>query len=369
MPVARWQGFGGATNPQGPGLRGLYLGGRHRRPDHQARRVRDLARLAQPPDHRRQAVDRDRSHLQRPLRAQHRDRLEPARDRHVRPDHARRTRSATPAPRSGSPSSSGCGPRTTRSTTTGRFYRIAEGLPAAEADPAALSGDHERGRVRARPPLRRQALRSRLHGHPHRRPRRMSGARAGLPQLAREEYGREMRVWTLVNIVQGETEKEARDFYDDYVHQKGDWEAARNMIDTFMLEINARNVPPERIKPLQEAFIQGWGGLPADRHQGADRRRAARLVAQRPRRRAARLAALRAGHARVPRRDLSAGQAGGPARRDPRVSDAKLYAITPAAGAPGRPPRDAGGACRPAARPTCAAPPARSRPRAPAPCR
>jgi FMNH2-dependent dimethyl sulfone monooxygenase len=81
-------------------------------------------------------------------------------------------------------------------------------------------------------------------------------------RLAREEYGRDVRVWTLVNIVQGETEKEARALYDDYVHRQGDWDAAKNMIDTFMLEINARNVPPERIKPLQEAFIQGWGGLP-----------------------------------------------------------------------------------------------------------
>ena len=71
-----------------------------------------------------------------------------------------------------------------------------------------------------------------------------------------------IKVWTLVNIVQGETEKEARDFYNDYVHQRGDWEAAKNMVEIFSLETNKRNVPPERIKPLQEAFIQGWGGLP-----------------------------------------------------------------------------------------------------------
>jgi alkanesulfonate monooxygenase SsuD/methylene tetrahydromethanopterin reductase-like flavin-dependent oxidoreductase (luciferase family) len=76
------------------------------------------------------------------------------------------------------------------------------------------------------------------------------------------DYGREIRVWTLCNIVHGETEKEARDFYNHYVHQKGDWAAAANMVDTFALEINKRDVPPERIKPLQEAFIQGWGGLP-----------------------------------------------------------------------------------------------------------
>jgi alkanesulfonate monooxygenase SsuD/methylene tetrahydromethanopterin reductase-like flavin-dependent oxidoreductase (luciferase family) len=46
------------------------------------------------------------------------------------------------------------------------------------------------------------------------------------------------------------------------VGQKGDWEAAANMVATFSLEVNRRNVTPERIRPLQEAFIQGWGGLP-----------------------------------------------------------------------------------------------------------
>ena len=44
--------------------------------------------------------------------------------------------------------------------------------------------------------------------------------------LAREEYGRDDAGLDLVNIVQGETEKEARDFFDYYVHEKGDWEAA-----------------------------------------------------------------------------------------------------------------------------------------------
>ena len=80
--------------------------------------------------------------------------------------------------------------------------------------------------------------------------------------LAREQYRREVRVWTSVNIVQGESEQEARDFYDYYVRQKGDWAAAQNMIDVFSAEINQRNVPPERIKAMQEAFIQGWGSVP-----------------------------------------------------------------------------------------------------------
>src|SRR6516225_669052 len=81
-------------------------------------------------------------------------------------------------------------------------------------------------------------------------------------RLAREEYGREVRVWTVANIVQGEAEQAARDFYRYYGHEKGDWEAAKNMIDTFTLDINARMIPTERLKAYQEAFIAGWGGFP-----------------------------------------------------------------------------------------------------------
>ena len=90
----------------------------------------------------------------------------------------------------------------------------------------------------------------------------MPGPRAGLPHAR----GRDLRPrgpgLDVVDIVQGETQKEARDFYRYYVHEKGDWEAAKNMIDTFSLEINARAIAPERIKALQEAFLAGWGGLP-----------------------------------------------------------------------------------------------------------
>jgi alkanesulfonate monooxygenase SsuD/methylene tetrahydromethanopterin reductase-like flavin-dependent oxidoreductase (luciferase family) len=34
------------------------------------------------------------------------------------------------------------------------------------------------------------------------------------------------------------------------------------MIDIFSAEVNQRNIPPERIKAMQEAFIQGWGSVP-----------------------------------------------------------------------------------------------------------
>ena len=144
----------------------------------------------------------------------------------------------------------------------GTYYKIAQGYlqpkPIQEPYPAIMNaGASERGRHFAAKHCDLVYTVIRTGG--------LEECRAHVEayhKLAREEYGRDVRVWTLVNVVQGETEKEARDFYDYYVRQKGDWDAAKNMIDTFMLEINARNFPPERIKPLQEAFLQGWGGLP-----------------------------------------------------------------------------------------------------------
>src|ERR1700691_2902220 len=85
---------------------------------------------------------------------------------------------------------------------------------------------------------------------------------AAYHRLAREEYGREVRVWTNATIVQAETEKEARDFYHYYVHEKGDWAAARNVIDTMGAEINQRDYPEARRKAMAEMMISGWGGFP-----------------------------------------------------------------------------------------------------------
>ncbi len=84
----------------------------------------------------------------------------------------------------------------------------------------------------------------------------------GYHRLAREEYGRTVRVWTLATIVQAETEKEARRFYDYYVHEKGDWAAAGNVVDAMSAEINERSYSPERKRAIAELFVAGWGGYP-----------------------------------------------------------------------------------------------------------
>jgi len=144
----------------------------------------------------------------------------------------------------------------------GRFYKIAKGYlqpkPIQSPHPAVMNaGASERGRHFATKYSDLVFTVIRTGG--------LDEVRAHVQayhKLAREEYGREIRVWTVANVVQGETEKEARDFYRYYVHEKGDWQAARNMIDVFSAEINARDIPPERLKAYQEAFIAGWGGFP-----------------------------------------------------------------------------------------------------------
>jgi FMNH2-dependent dimethyl sulfone monooxygenase len=83
---------------------------------------------------------------------------------------------------------------------------------------------------------------------------------AAYRDLARNEYGRDIKVWGYAYLVQGETEKEARDFYNYYVHEKGDWVAASNLLDT--LGLNAQTLPPEAFSWIKEHFVAGWGGYP-----------------------------------------------------------------------------------------------------------
>jgi alkanesulfonate monooxygenase SsuD/methylene tetrahydromethanopterin reductase-like flavin-dependent oxidoreductase (luciferase family) len=78
--------------------------------------------------------------------------------------------------------------------------------------------------------------------------------------MAKQEYGRDIAIWSLAYCVQAETEKEARDFHDYYVHKLGDWEAVENVVQT--MEINAKTFPPGALAQLKEAFVAGWSGYP-----------------------------------------------------------------------------------------------------------
>ena len=82
----------------------------------------------------------------------------------------------------------------------------------------------------------------------------------GYRRLAKEEYGRELLVWSYGYVVQGDTDRDAQAYWDYYVNQKGDWEAATTLVT--MLGINAQTVPEDRLAGLKQHFIAGWGGYP-----------------------------------------------------------------------------------------------------------
>ena len=60
--------------------------------------------------------------------------------------------------------------------------------------------------------------------------------------------------------MQGETEADAKKFFDYYVHEKGDWVAVDNLTTT--LGINAQTMPPAVAHQLKAHFIAGWAGYP-----------------------------------------------------------------------------------------------------------
>ena len=82
---------------------------------------------------------------------------------------------------------------------------------------------------------------------------------AALKDNARTKYGREIKVMTGVQIVCRDTEQEARDYFDYYVHEKGDWAGLRNMMEVFIPGSKGADF---RSQQMAINFVAGYGGLP-----------------------------------------------------------------------------------------------------------
>jgi len=78
--------------------------------------------------------------------------------------------------------------------------------------------------------------------------------------LAFKEYKKKLGTFTACPVVVRETEKEAWDYYDYYVKQKGDWEACENIAT--VLQVQSQNHSAEMYQKFKERFIAGWGGYP-----------------------------------------------------------------------------------------------------------
>jgi len=85
-------------------------------------------------------------------------------------------------------------------------------------------------------------------------------ATADVKKLAREEYGRDIQVFGQVYIVCRETEKEAQDYVDYYVNQKGDWDGVRNLLD--VLIPNSESALGNDWEAMASNMIAGYGALP-----------------------------------------------------------------------------------------------------------
>lgn len=79
-----------------------------------------------------------------------------------------------------------------------------------------------------------------------------------LKNHARQAYGREVALFTSTYIMCRDTEQEARDYYDYVVHEKGDWQGARNLIRGLLP--NVENAVDN--DAVAAGLIAGYGGHP-----------------------------------------------------------------------------------------------------------
>ncbi|MDF2118495.1 LLM class flavin-dependent oxidoreductase [Roseiarcaceae bacterium H3SJ34-1] len=79
-------------------------------------------------------------------------------------------------------------------------------------------------------------------------------------ELAQARYGRNIQVWANCYCAIGDTDKAAQEFIDWCVHKHGDWDAVDNVIRS--LGIQTGVLPPEQLEAAKYHFIAGWGGFP-----------------------------------------------------------------------------------------------------------
>jgi alkanesulfonate monooxygenase SsuD/methylene tetrahydromethanopterin reductase-like flavin-dependent oxidoreductase (luciferase family) len=82
---------------------------------------------------------------------------------------------------------------------------------------------------------------------------------ASLKDHARKTYDREIKVITGVHIVCRDNEQDARDYFNYYVHEKGDWTGLRNMMEIFIPNSQGADFRNEQIGIN---FVAGYGGMP-----------------------------------------------------------------------------------------------------------
>jgi alkanesulfonate monooxygenase SsuD/methylene tetrahydromethanopterin reductase-like flavin-dependent oxidoreductase (luciferase family) len=142
----------------------------------------------------------------------------------------------------------------------GRFFKIDKGFsqpkPLQQPMPPIMNaGGSERGQHFAAKYADMAFLL--LQSHDHEQIKRQADA---YRELARNEYGRDIQLWSYAYVVQADTQQEADDYLRYYVVERGDDVAVGNLTN-IMLE-NAQTVPKEIMEQMKFHFKAGWGGYP-----------------------------------------------------------------------------------------------------------
>ena len=88
----------------------------------------------------------------------------------------------------------------------------------------------------------------------------MKAAVDNFKAIAWRDHGRSINLWSLAYIIQGDTEREARQLYDYYVRQTGDFVAAKNVIT--INGMHAQTWSEDVLRERLEDVVAGFGSYP-----------------------------------------------------------------------------------------------------------
>jgi FMNH2-dependent dimethyl sulfone monooxygenase len=77
--------------------------------------------------------------------------------------------------------------------------------------------------------------------------------------IAREDFGRDLKIWVNAYVFQGETHEEAERRFDYVVNQKGDWAGVENLLTE--MGINQQTWSAEHLQRFKTDFVAGWAGF------------------------------------------------------------------------------------------------------------
>ena len=88
----------------------------------------------------------------------------------------------------------------------------------------------------------------------------MRAAVESFTSIARDDYQRKLSMWSLAYIVQGDTEQEARELYNYYVQEHGDFVAATNLVTIH--GVHAKGWSDETRRERLADVVAGFGAYP-----------------------------------------------------------------------------------------------------------